>query len=95
MDVRSVVGLKVRKYRIKKELTQDQLAVRANIARHYLSQLENGQRNPSVEILWNLANALGVSPGSLMPPVSENGRATQPRKGTKRLKPRLATADKP
>lgn len=36
------------------------LAQKADIAKSTLSQLEAGKGNPSIETLWNIANALGV-----------------------------------
>ncbi|WP_296619271.1 helix-turn-helix transcriptional regulator [Rhizorhabdus sp.] len=35
---------------------------------YYLSDLERGQRNPSVRALGRLANALGVAPHKLLEP---------------------------
>ncbi|PZS29803.1 MAG: hypothetical protein DLM59_12160 [Pseudonocardiales bacterium] len=41
-------------------LSLSELARRAGISKGALSQLENGQANPTVETLWSLAQALGV-----------------------------------
>lgn len=41
-------------------LSLSELARRAGISKGALSQLEAGQANPTVETLWNLAQALGV-----------------------------------
>lgn len=40
---------------------QEELAFRANINRNYLSDLENGRRNPSLSILVRLSRGLNVS----------------------------------
>ena len=42
-----------------------ELAVRAGISYPYLSEIENGQKEPSYEPLKNLAHALGLAPGEL------------------------------
>ncbi len=41
--------------------TQEDVADQAHIAREYLSKVESGHRNPSLDILARLAKALGVS----------------------------------
>jgi XRE family transcriptional regulator of biofilm formation len=47
--------------RLKKGLTQDQIAKAAGVTRFYVSQLEGGLRkNPSLPVLKRLAKALGV-----------------------------------
>lgn len=48
-------------------MTQDQLAEKAGISRGYLGEIEapNMLTNPSLEIIYNLADALRVSPEML------------------------------
>lgn len=60
MDVCSAVGTNIRKLRNSKNLSQEELAFSAEIDRSYLSEIENGQKNLSVAILDQIANALGV-----------------------------------
>lgn len=48
------------------------LAKKAGITPPYLSQIENGHRDPSEEVVGRLAAALGVSPASLF------SRSSQP-----------------
>ncbi|MCL2351627.1 MAG: helix-turn-helix domain-containing protein [Firmicutes bacterium] len=52
----------IAKYRKKAGLTQVGLAMKANISRGYLSQIEakNVGRAPSLDMLFNIANILGV-----------------------------------
>jgi transcriptional regulator with XRE-family HTH domain len=59
-------GQNVRRERIAKGLSQDELAVRANMRRSYVSDLERGTRNPSVQALGRIAAALGIEPGDLL-----------------------------
>jgi DNA-binding XRE family transcriptional regulator len=40
------------------KISQEELAKKANINRTTLSQIETGQRNATIEVLMNLANAL-------------------------------------
>ena len=52
--------------RLKKNLSQGELAARAGICVSYVSMLERGQRSPPLETLDRLALALDVTPVSLL-----------------------------
>ena len=60
MDVRRVVGRNVRRVRLDRGLTQEELAHDAEIAPSYLSQIESGKRNPTVNLLQTLAATLRI-----------------------------------
>lgn len=60
MDVRVRIGLNVQRLRRAKELSQEELAARADVHQTYLSGVERGRRNPSVLILDRIAKALGA-----------------------------------
>jgi len=66
MDVVQLLGRNVRRYRKLKGMTQEQLALEAGMERSYVSDLERGQRNPSVRALGRLAAALRVQPMHLL-----------------------------
>lgn len=66
MDLVIRLGKNVRALRTASGISQEELAFRANMKRSYLSDLERGTRNPSVRALGRLAEALSVSPGSLL-----------------------------
>lgn len=66
MDVVQLLGENVRRYRKLKDMTQEQLALEAGMERSYVSDLERGQRNPSVRALARLAEALDIPPGLLL-----------------------------
>jgi transcriptional regulator with XRE-family HTH domain len=51
-------------------LTQEAVAERAKLSQQYVSGLERGQRNPTVETLFAIAQALGVSHVELVKPSS-------------------------
>ncbi|WP_235600927.1 MULTISPECIES: helix-turn-helix domain-containing protein [unclassified Sphingobium] len=61
-----VLGKNVRKYRKLRGLTQEQLALDAEMERSYVSDLERGTRNPSVKAVGRLAEALNVEPHLLL-----------------------------
>jgi transcriptional regulator with XRE-family HTH domain len=71
MDMRRLVGRKVRKFRLQLGLTQEELADRSGFGQNYLSDLERGRRNPTVVTLWELAQTLGVTPVDLITPDDE------------------------
>lgn len=61
------IGPVLRRLREGKALTQEDVAIRAKVARSYLAMLEAGNRgNPSLEILQRLAKALGVTVQDLL-----------------------------
>ncbi|WP_084384802.1 helix-turn-helix domain-containing protein [Novosphingobium naphthalenivorans] len=70
MDVVQLLGENVRHYRKLKGMTQEQLALEAEMERSYVSDLERGTRNPSVRALARLAEALQVEPQCLLSPKS-------------------------
>lgn len=68
MDMRKLVGRNFARLRAAANLTQEQVAERADISQQYISGLERGQRNPSVESLLKIAQAIGVSHVALVEP---------------------------
>src|SRR5437667_5351378 len=58
MEAKTVLGRFVRKLREQGSLTQEQLARKTGITYQYLSGLENGRENFSIEILESLGKAL-------------------------------------
>lgn len=55
-----------KKTRIRHELTQVQLAKALGISDKMVSQIENGFRQPSAEILRNMAKQLGCSADEIL-----------------------------
>lgn len=61
-------GMRLREIRLKKQLSQERLAELAGLHRTYVSSVERGERNISLENIDRLANALGEPMAKLMPP---------------------------
>lgn len=59
-------GIVLRIYRQEKGLTQEQLGERVDVVRSFICSLENGNRQPSLQMVLKLADALGVEPGDLV-----------------------------
>jgi transcriptional regulator with XRE-family HTH domain len=58
----------LRRLRVARGLSQEQLAVDANVDRSYVSRLERGLENPTLALLDRLAGALDVSAADLLAP---------------------------
>lgn len=71
MDMRKLVGRNFARLRAESGLTQEAVAERAKLSQQYVSGLERGQRNPTVETLFALSQALGVSHVELVKPIQE------------------------
>ncbi len=66
MDLRTVVGRNIRSARETAGLAQDVLAHEAGIHPTYLSGVETGKRNITLNVLERIASALGVDEASLV-----------------------------
>ena len=55
------IGHKIKTLRLASDLTQTELADRANLTKGFISQFENDQCSISVDSLADLADALGIS----------------------------------
>ena len=61
MDVNKQLGKRIKYLRSLKKWSQEDLALEANVNKNYLSDLERGERNPTVKILEKIAKALAIS----------------------------------
>ena len=55
------VGSRIRELRNEQGISQEKLALRAELDRTYLAGVELGKRNPSIKSLEKIVQALGVS----------------------------------
>lgn len=65
--IRARFGRHLRALRVTKNISQEKLADLAGLHRTYLSSVERGERNVTIETVEKLANALGVPLTKLMP----------------------------
>ena len=68
MDVTQVVAGNARRIREQKKLTLDAAAAATGVSRSMLAQIEKGEVNPTISVLWKMANGYKVSFTSLMEP---------------------------
>lgn len=56
------LGIKIKRLRLRNNLTQEELADRCELTKGYISQLENELTSPSIATLEDILNALGTTP---------------------------------
>ncbi|MFN8290249.1 MAG: helix-turn-helix transcriptional regulator [Chitinophagaceae bacterium] len=61
MDIKQKVGQRIKQLRQELGLSQEALGLEAGVDRTYVSDVENGRRNVSVDILERLIKALKSS----------------------------------
>jgi len=61
-----MLGDELRKARDDANLTQEQLSFSAGIDRSYISLLENNRKSPTIDVLFRLCDALGISASGLL-----------------------------
>ena len=79
------VAANLRRLRLSKGYSLDQLALVSDVAKSALEQLEAGSQEPTIKTLWSLATALSVPFSALIAPESGKGegrRDSSPPSGT-------------
>jgi transcriptional regulator with XRE-family HTH domain len=61
MDVKKKVGERVRELRNIRQISQEDLAHKANLDRTYINSIENGRRNVSIINVERITKALNVT----------------------------------
>jgi transcriptional regulator with XRE-family HTH domain len=61
MDIKLKVGQRIKTLRKELELSQEALALKSEVDRTYMTDVENGRRNVSLEILEKIIKALEIS----------------------------------
>jgi len=66
IDITTAFAIVLRELRKEAKLSQEQLALTADLDRTYISLLERGQRQPSIKTLFALAGVLQIPPHQLI-----------------------------
>jgi len=66
MKLRERVGLNIRNERNFRGLSQEQLALSADLDRSYISEIELAKFSASLDVLERIANALDIDPQELL-----------------------------
>lgn len=61
MDVNKIIAQNVKKLREKRKLTLDAASEITGVSRSMLAQIEKGDVNPTISVLWKIANGYRVS----------------------------------
>ena len=65
-DINKQVGERIRKARLAKGLSQEELAFEADLHRAYIGQIERGEKNIGVQNLQKIASALKIKISKLI-----------------------------
>lgn len=76
--IAELVGHRIREYRAKKGLSQEELAHRADLHTAHLGQIERGEKSPTLDSLEKVVNALGITFEELFSFESTPSTATEP-----------------
>ena len=68
MRLRERVGSNIQAIRRSKGISQEQLALMAEVDRRYLGKVENAENSVSLDVLEKIARALDVDPSALVAP---------------------------
>lgn len=68
MEIVAQLAQNVRRLRLAKGWSQEELAAQAGLHRTFISQIERMVKTPTIESVDKLAKGLGVRPGALLDP---------------------------
>lgn len=71
MDPAAAFGKVLRRLRIERKLTQEQLGFEAEVERNFVSLIERGVNQPTIRVIFRLAKALHVAPSMMIALVQE------------------------
>lgn len=72
-----LVGRVIREFRREKGLSQEVLSGLAGLDRTHYSKIERGLRSPTIDTLFKIAAALGVSPHTLVMAIEQAAQAAE------------------
>ena len=89
MEAKKLVGWNIRRLRVERSLTIEELAAKADVGSAYLGQVERGAVNVGVVILGRVASTLGARLAELFVEPLPQAEPPKPLKaGRRRTKPR-------
>jgi len=65
-DIENTFGLELKKLRLEREISQENLAHSSSLDRTYISLLERGLRQPTLSTLFSLCTALNIKPSEFI-----------------------------
>ncbi|MBI9038102.1 MAG: helix-turn-helix transcriptional regulator [Bacteroidales bacterium] len=73
MNLQKIFGETIRKKRLEKKISQVTLSFESDIDRTYISGIEKGERNISIQVAYKLASALQISFSDLIKEIENHG----------------------
>ena len=58
--------IKIKKYRLRAEISQKELALKLGISKSYMSQIENGRKQMSIKLLVHISYILNSCPNQIL-----------------------------
>lgn len=86
MNGRELAAWNIRRWRVRRDLSQESLGVDAGVDRTYVGRLERGLENPTVKLLDRLAAALSVPIAEFFKVPPRGARPPKPLRGGRRRK---------
>jgi transcriptional regulator with XRE-family HTH domain len=80
MNAQQLIALNIRRLRVAKGISQDDLALIAGVERSYVGHLERSSKNPTVKTLEKIAIALTCDISELFAPLPLGTTAIEPLK---------------
>ena len=68
-----LLGRNIRRLRLARDMTPEQLAKKADVSVSVLERIETGKGNPGIDAVFRLARALGVQPAELFMDIPPRG----------------------
>ena len=71
INITEILGQRIRYYRKQKNISQEQLAKLADLHPTYIGQIERGEKNASIETIYNIAQGLQIPIVQLLEKIEE------------------------
>jgi len=71
MNLSNALSLILKYNRHKVGLSQEELAYKCNLDRTYISLLERGKRNPTINVLFGISSALNLTTSELVKQIED------------------------
>jgi transcriptional regulator with XRE-family HTH domain len=84
MNAREVVAWNLRRLRVIRGISSETLAADADVDRAYVSRIERGVANPTIDVLERLAGVLGVEMVELFAVPGPHEQRPEPLRGGRR-----------
>ena len=78
MDAQQHFGTALRRLRTERDLTQEEVAFRADISVPYLRGLEAGRYNPTLNVIFDLGRALDIHPSAMLEGIPKGALTRDP-----------------